>query len=90
MSRCSKSPWLRVCLECSWEVPGKAGREGRVQELKDGLGRKSGKREKGGTMTGRGPFQNRKSKEDGVFWFLVLLFCLKKKTKNKKQTTKDN
>lgn len=46
-----------------------------MQELENGLGRKSGEREKGGTMTGSGPFWNRKSKEDGVFWFLVLLAC---------------
>lgn len=30
-------------------------------------------------MTGDGPFWNRKSRERGVFWFLVLLFCFKKK-----------
>lgn len=75
LSRRSKSPWLRVCLECSWEVLGKAGKEGRMRELENGLGRKSGEREKGETMTGSGPFWNRKSKEGGVFWFLVLLFC---------------
>ena len=24
VSCCSKSPWLRVCLECSWEVSGES------------------------------------------------------------------
>lgn len=28
VSCCSKSPWLRVCLECSWEVGGKGGGKG--------------------------------------------------------------
>lgn len=46
-----------------------------MRELENGLGRKSGEREKGETMTGSGPFWNRNSKEGGVFWFLVLLFC---------------
>ena len=27
-SRCSKSPWLRVHLECSWEVGGRGGGKG--------------------------------------------------------------
>lgn len=30
-------------------------------------------------MTGGAPFWNRKSREGGVFWFLVLLLNLKKK-----------
>lgn len=82
---CLAAPSLRGS-EFVWSIlgkfEGKAGREGRVQELQDGLGRESGEREKGGTMTGSTPFWNRKSKESGVFWFLVLLVCLKKKKDN--------
>ena len=28
VSCCSKSPWLRVCLECSWEVWGESEKGG--------------------------------------------------------------
>lgn len=46
-----------------------------MQELQDEPGRECGERDRGRTMTGSAPFWNRKSREGGVFWSLVLLVC---------------
>ena len=56
-----------------------------MEELQDGLGREHGEGEKGRTVTGSSPFWNKKSREGGVFWSLVLLVCFFFPLKKKRQ-----
>lgn len=56
-----------------------------MEELQDGLGREHGEGEKGRTVTGSAPFWNKKSREGGVFWSLVLLVCFFFPLKKKRQ-----
>lgn len=80
-SCCSKSPWLRVRLECSWEVGGReGGKGGRVQELERELGQKS--EEKRGEDDKKWAVLEQEIKGRWcvlVLSFTVLLFFLKKR-----------
>lgn len=83
MSHGSKSPWLRVCLECSWEAPGKAGGEGRAQEREDGLGGKGGR--EGGNHDRKKAVLEQEIKGRGCVLVLSFTVLFKKKRRKRKK-----